>query len=110
MKKITVERVFIYIALIFGILFVFLTPPFLSPDEDTHFLKSYSVSKGIAYPIVKNGRMGNSFPKQMINDINKKLEFNGNMKKKYTYQDYFNEQFDIMDYNKKISTYEITNQ
>ena len=101
MKKLTEEKIYIYLALIFGILFVFLTPPFLSPDEDTHFLKSYSVSRGLAYPKAKKKNLGNYFPKEMLKEINEKLEFNNDMKEKYSYLDYFNEQFDQLNYQKK---------
>ena len=101
MNNWTEQRVYVYIALIVGILFVFLTPPFLSPDEDTHVLKSYSVSRGLAYPKAKKKNLGNYFPKEMLKEINEKLEFNNDMKEKYSYIDYFNEQFDQLNYQKK---------
>ena len=46
MNNWTEQRVYVYIALIVGILFVFLTPPFQSPDEDSHFKRSYQIAKG----------------------------------------------------------------
>jgi uncharacterized membrane protein len=35
---------FLFISIPFGIIFVFLTPPFQSPDEDVHFYRSYQIS------------------------------------------------------------------
>ncbi len=40
------ERSFLFLALSFGLLFVFLTPPFQVPDEDSHFYRAYDVSLG----------------------------------------------------------------
>ena len=37
---------FIFIALIFGIVFVFMTPPLWGPDEVVHFARSYQISEG----------------------------------------------------------------
>lgn len=44
-KEIPYERYFVILCLIFGCLFVFLTPPLQASDEVTHFLKSYSLSR-----------------------------------------------------------------
>ncbi len=40
------EVVFWRLGLVFGLLFVFITPPFQSPDENWHFYRSYQVSEG----------------------------------------------------------------
>ena len=53
MNNWTEQRVYVYIALIVGILFVFLTPPFQSPDEDSHFKRSYQIAKGNIYPPIE---------------------------------------------------------
>ncbi|HBS88922.1 MAG: hypothetical protein A2W91_05715 [Bacteroidetes bacterium GWF2_38_335] len=44
--KIRPESIFAFFALIFGLLFVFLTPPFQSPDENNHFYRAYQISEG----------------------------------------------------------------
>ncbi len=38
------QRVFLVLAAGFGLLFVFLTPPFQEPDAPTHFLRAYQIS------------------------------------------------------------------
>lgn len=40
------ERIFLFTGLFFGILLVFITPPFQVPDEDAHFLRAYTISDG----------------------------------------------------------------
>lgn len=44
MRKI--ENIFILFALLFGLLFVFVTPPFQSVDEQAHFFRAYGISSG----------------------------------------------------------------
>lgn len=98
MKNLKEEKIYVYIALIIGILFVFLTPPFLSPDEDTHFIKAYLIANGKLYPTTsKYGYVGNRIPKQIIKYVNAKNKFSSNMEKKYSYKEYFNEQYDYLD-------------
>lgn len=45
-KTIWPEKIFVRLALVFGILTVFLTPPLNVPDEAIHFEKSVSISQG----------------------------------------------------------------
>ena len=63
MEKFSIEKKYIYISLVFGLLFVFIVPPFQSPDEDSHFKKAYQVSKGHLYPSIRKNVAGNYFPK-----------------------------------------------
>ena len=46
MKVIPAQRLFLYFALPFGLLFVFLTPPFGGGDEQHHFLRAYEIASG----------------------------------------------------------------
>ncbi len=46
MNRIKVEHVFLFLALLFGLVWVFLIPPFQSPDEQSHFRRSWSISEG----------------------------------------------------------------
>jgi len=40
------EKVFVAIGLIWGILFVFITPPFQAPDENWHLYRAFHISEG----------------------------------------------------------------
>ena len=94
------HKIYVYIALIFGMLFVFLTPPFQSPDEDSHFKRSYQISKGNFYPIEKNHEMGNYFPEEMLLYIDEKLKMQSNRDKKENYSEISEEEQGYMLYDK----------
>jgi len=55
-------RAFLWLALPFGCLFVFLVPPFQSPDEPNHFFRAYQVSEGVFYAEKKEQRLGGELP------------------------------------------------
>ncbi|MCB9822873.1 DUF2142 domain-containing protein [Candidatus Nomurabacteria bacterium] len=44
------ERYFVLVAIIFGFIFIFLTPPFQGPDEQAHFSQVYRYSEGKLSP------------------------------------------------------------
>ena len=50
MKRPDAAAVFAGLALLFGSIFVFLIPPFQSPDEPNHFLRAFQVSEGVFFP------------------------------------------------------------
>ncbi|HRI59383.1 MAG TPA: DUF2142 domain-containing protein [Saprospiraceae bacterium] len=60
------EIVFPSMALLFGSMFVFLVPPFQSPDEPAHFLRAYQVSEGIFFPETKDQRLGGELPVSLV--------------------------------------------
>ena len=104
MEKFSIEKKYLYIALIFGILFVFIVPPFQSPDEDSHFKKAYQVSKGKFYPEVKKNVIGNYFPTEMLNYINIKTKYIGNRDKKYKYSEMVLDQYTKLNYEERKFT------
>jgi uncharacterized membrane protein len=54
------------IALLFGLLFVFLIPPLQSPDEPAHFLRAYQISEGGFFPEKRDNRMGGMLPSAVV--------------------------------------------
>lgn len=102
MKNWSIEKIFVYLAVFFGFIFIFLTPPFQSPDEDSHFKKAYLVSKGHLYPTVVDGKVGNEFPREMLQYINQKLEYIGNRDQKYSYSEFVLDQYTKMNYDDKV--------
>ena len=44
--KYNIEKIFVFLALIFGLLYVFILPPFQSVDEGNHFFRTYQISTG----------------------------------------------------------------
>lgn len=44
------HSLFIALSVVFGLIFVTITPPLWAPDEPAHFFRSYELSQGNAYP------------------------------------------------------------
>ncbi len=42
-----VEKIFVILATIFGLILIIVTPPFQNPDENKHFFRTYQISQGI---------------------------------------------------------------
>jgi uncharacterized membrane protein len=63
------EYIFLILALIFGIAFLFITPPFQVPDEGSHFYKAFYVSEGHLTP----GQNDQFFPQSLQYSV---LSFN----------------------------------
>ena len=49
---------FLLLALIFGLILIFIEPPFVIPDENKHYINICRISHGGLFPDVENGRMG----------------------------------------------------
>jgi uncharacterized membrane protein len=74
------ENIFCVCGFIFGMLFVFLIPPFQSPDEPYHFERSYILSTLQFFPHEnENGEVGYNYPRECIDiqALNKYWDFNG---------------------------------
>ncbi|MEA4888135.1 MAG: DUF2142 domain-containing protein [Clostridiaceae bacterium] len=84
-KSRKIELTFIKLALIFGILFVFLTPPMQSPDEDSHYRKSVSIAFGYLLPQGTTGSATMKIPKAALDFASAYNGLIGNMDQKYTF-------------------------
>jgi uncharacterized membrane protein len=60
------HKLFLVVAIPFGILFTFLTPPFLVPDEPAHLLRSWQIAEGHIHAEMQNHIAGGFFPKGLI--------------------------------------------
>jgi uncharacterized membrane protein len=99
----TTEYLFLKLALIFGLLYVFIIPPFQMPDEDNHFKKAFMVSKFTFLPEVNaGGQTGNHFPKSIIDFENSNKYMVGNMNAKYNYNKFYYDFALPKDYSDKI--------
>lgn len=61
-KLFKIEILFAFFSVLFGLLILFVTPPFQTPDEVNHFLRAYSVSDGNIIDIKINNDAGNYLP------------------------------------------------
>ncbi len=64
----TAERAYLVLALVFGGLFLAVTPPFQVPDEENHFRRAYEVSERRFFP-VKRGEFTGDFLPRGIDDL-----------------------------------------
>ena len=83
--QLKVENIFIIIALVFGLIYSIITPPFQSVDENYHFYRSYAITEGQIIATKQNNHTGSYLPKSiseldqkfsyLIKDITKKTSF-----------------------------------
>ncbi|QOT09874.1 DUF2142 domain-containing protein [Paenibacillus sp. JNUCC32] len=65
-KGLTIEQHFMKLLIVFGLLFVFIVPPFQMADEDSHFKKAYLVSQFSFLPNNVDGVIGNYIPNEIL--------------------------------------------
>jgi uncharacterized membrane protein len=62
----TPHWLFLILAGISGICFIFVTPPALAPDEQDHFKKAWHISDGHFFPEKKDQRLGGKIPIEFL--------------------------------------------
>ncbi len=89
-----IEKIFVFIALIFGFLYVFILPPFQSVDEGNHFFRAYQISEGkfvsknfeTKEALNVNNQIGDYLPSSLLNYHNKYTCFIKNINKKQNFE------------------------
>jgi len=64
------ELIFLLIGLIYGIAFLFITPPFQVLDEDSHFFKAVGLSEGYVIPEKVGNKSGVYVPEGTLDLVN----------------------------------------
>lgn len=59
------DRIFLWIAALFGVLYIFITPPFQAPDEFFHFYRIYQLSEGQVLAIKEGNQVGGPLPRSL---------------------------------------------
>lgn len=77
---------FISFASIFGLIFLFITPPFQIPDEINHFYRAYQISEGHLIVEQQNKRIGGYLPKSLVQITEPFLGLRGNKQVKTNYK------------------------
>ena len=112
MKNISIEKTFLILGFLFGCLFIYVIPPFQSPDEDSHFKKSYAISEGQFYASSDGKIAGLKIPDTMQDYIGDKLSMMGERDLKYSYSDFYYDQFLSSDFShhtlREVSTSKTT--
>ena len=81
-KDFSLERLFVLIALIFGLLYVFILPPFQSVDEGIHFFRTYQISEGKFLAKKIDGKVGDEIPSSLSDFYDMYTPFIKNIDKK----------------------------
>lgn len=62
---VTPAHAFLWLGSIFGAIFLFVTPPFQSPDEDAHFFRAFQISEGTLSAHTVGDSTGGSIPRSV---------------------------------------------
>lgn len=65
-SKIRPEHIFVLFGTLFGLIFVFFTPPYQVPDEPKHFFRAYQVSEGRWRAERSGDRVGGFLPQALV--------------------------------------------
>ena len=69
-RKCVEAKIFLIVALVCGLLLVFLIPPLQSADEPVHFANAYAMSRGDIFPDNKDNKaFGHEMPEAVYNCI-----------------------------------------
>ena len=81
---------FIYIAFLFGILFVMLTPPMAAPDENSHYINAYALSTGNIFPEYEGNDLGRDLPSGVVEFVNQyNNKYAGKLDSKYDFKEMY---------------------
>ena len=67
LKQLSLEKIFVLITLFFGVLYIFILPPFQSVDEGMHFFRTYQISQGDLVARKQNMQVGGDVPESLEN-------------------------------------------
>ncbi|MBK8501992.1 MAG: DUF2142 domain-containing protein [Saprospiraceae bacterium] len=85
LTNISPHRFFISTAILFGLIMVFLTPPFQVPDEVNHFYRAYQIADGGFFAERHNQRLGGHVPESFIKLTEPFLDLRWKMNRKTSY-------------------------
>ena len=68
-KKIKIERIFMYLVIPIGLLYIFIIPLGRAPDENTHFYRAYEISTGNFIAKKNELKQGGDYLPKNINQI-----------------------------------------
>ncbi len=63
------DRLFIVLGLLFGVLFVAVTPPFQVPDEPHHFYRAYQIAQGQLFVERRDSGAGGELPASLVRTV-----------------------------------------
>ena len=90
--RLKIEDIFAVVALIIGLILIFIIPPMCSPDENSHYVNAYSLATGRFFPVLdSNGNMGRFLPESIQNFVGLyNNKFLGHLDVKYNFTETYN--------------------
>ena len=85
MGNIPEHKIYLFFALLFGLVYSIITPPFQVSDETNHFFRAYQISEGHFKAIKENGRVGGYIPAGLDSFANQYYKFTLNPLSKLNY-------------------------
>ncbi len=76
------ERFFLLVSLLYGLLFLVITPPYQSPDEVVHFYRAYQISEGKLTSIKQDNRVGGYIPNSIVSTAESAAQIIGKVDRK----------------------------
>lgn len=65
-RELQPEVVFLILALVFGLVLIFVNGPFQVPDEGAHFWRAYHVSQGVFFTSRRGNAVGGQIPESVV--------------------------------------------
>lgn len=90
LKQLSLEKIFVLITLFFGVLYIFILPPFQSVDEGMHFFRTYQISQGDLVARKQNMEVGGVIPASLGNFYGMYVPLIKNINKKVGLSDFKN--------------------
>lgn len=84
------QRIFLVLGLVVGVLLTVITPPMGTPDESSHFINAYSISRGDIFPEVVDGNIGRYVSQGVLDFRNVNSgKLDGKLEEKYTFTEFY---------------------
>lgn len=89
-KETSIEKFFVFLSLIFGLIYIFILPPFQSVDEQSHFYRSYEIISGSFVAKRVGSQAGDYLPASLEQLFSKYAALRKNFNKKTSAEDILN--------------------
>lgn len=86
-NEIKLEKLFLVISCVIGMLLIMIEPPMTCPDENVHFYNSYALSTGQFFPKNEEGVLTHAIPKSYVEFVvQNNSKYAGNLEEKESFQ------------------------
>ncbi len=76
-KQMRLSKLFFVLAIVFGLIMIFLEPPFVCPDENAHFINICRISRGGLFVDMQDGKPGSYVSDEEFDFLANYAKYNG---------------------------------